>query len=313
MGGSPSSPGVTDDDDVPARAKDSRGRSASRAGGGERVVWGVLNVTPDSFSDGGRHDDLEAALAHAERLRGEGADVIDVGGESSRPPGRTYGAGALRVPVGDELARVVPVVEALVGRAMRVSVDTVKAEVARASLAAGAEIINDVSCGADPALLDAVADAGAELVLMHTRGGGRIDATTTRYVDVVADVVEELEAAALRAVARGIARERLWLDPGLGFAKTPAQSICLLGNLDALVARGYPVLVGASRKSFIARTLAESGAREPAPMERLGGSVACVAAAALAGAAAVRVHDVAESVQAWRVASAMRAARAGRA
>lgn len=310
MGASPSSP-VNDDDDVPARANDSRGRSASHAASPERVVWGVLNVTPDSFSDGGRHDDLERALAHAERLRAEGADVIDVGGESSRPPGRTYGAGGLRVPVEDELARVIPVVEALVGRSMRVSVDTVKADVARATLALGAEIINDVSCGADPALLDAVADAGAELVLMHTRDGGRVDATTTRYDDVVGDVVAELEAAVERAVARGIARERLWLDPGLGFAKTAAQSICLLGNLDALVARGYPVLVGASRKSFIARTFAQSGVREPAPTERLGGSVACVAAAALAGAAAVRVHDVAESVQAWRVASAMRAARAG--
>jgi dihydropteroate synthase len=271
----------------------------------------VLNVTPDSFSDGGRHDDATRALEHAARMVAEGADVIDVGGESSRPPGLTYGAGAERVSVEEELRRVVPVVSALAGRGVRVSVDTVKPEVARAALRAGAEIVNDVSCGADLALLDAVAEAGAELVLMHTRDGGRVDASTTAYEDLVAEVVAELEAAIARALERGVERARVWIDPGLGFAKTAEQSLELLGNLDSLVARGYPVLVGASRKSFIARTVATAGVSGPAPDERLGGSIACVAAAALAGAAAVRVHDVGESVQAARIASALRVVRRG--
>jgi len=271
-------------------------------------VWGILNVTPDSFSDGGRHDDTLRAIAHAERMLAEGADVIDVGGESSRPAGKTYGQGAARVPVEEELRRVLPVVEALARRGVCVSVDTVKAEVARAALAAGARIVNDVSCSASEALLDAVAEAGAELVVMHNREDGRVDERTTRYGDVVAEVLAELEAAVERAVARGVARERIWLDPGLGFAKTAAQSVILLGNLDALVAREYPVLVGASRKAFIARTVTEPGASEPPPTERLGGSLACVTASALAGAAAVRVHDVRESVQAARVGSAMRGA-----
>lgn len=272
-------------------------------------MWGVLNVTPDSFSDGGRHDDAERALEHAERMLEEGADVIDVGGESSRPPGQTYGEGAVRVPVEEELRRVLPVVTELVARGVCVSVDTVKPEVARAVLDAGAAIINDVSCGASEALLDEVARSGAELVLMHSRNGGRIDEVTTRYEDLVEDVLGELEAAVERAVARGVRRERIWLDPGLGFAKTAEQSLTLLAHVDAMVARGYPVLVGASRKSFIARTLSGGGMSEPPPNDRLGGSLACVTAAALAGAAAVRVHDVRDSVQAARLGSAMRAAR----
>ena len=269
----------------------------------------MLNVTPDSFSDGGRYDDAGRALEQAGRLLAEGAAVIDVGGESSRPKGATYGAGAERVPLEEELRRVIPVVTALAERGARVSVDTVKAEVARAALRAGAQIVNDVSCGGDPALLDAIAEADAELVLMHSRDGGRVDASTTGYADLVGEVIGELEAAVERALARGVAPSRVWVDPGLGFAKTAEQSLELLGNLDALVARGYPVLVGASRKSFIARTVAPAGTSGPPPDARLGGSVACVAAAVLAGAAAVRVHDAFESVQAARIASALRAAR----
>ncbi len=269
----------------------------------------MLNVTPDSFSDGGRFDDASRALSHAARMHAEGADVIDVGGESSRPPGRTYGDGAAHVPADEELSRVLPVVETLVADGVRVSVDTVKGVVAEAALAAGAAIINDVSCGADPTLLAAVAAAGGEVVLMHTRGGGRVDASTTGYGDVVAEVLEELFRAVERARAAGIARERIWIDPGVGFAKTAAQSVALLGNLDAFVATGYPVLVGASRKSFIARTVAAKGGREPAPAERLGGSLAAVTAAVMAGARAVRVHDVAESAQAARLTEAFRARR----
>jgi dihydropteroate synthase len=270
----------------------------------------VLNVTPDSFSDGGRFRAPDAALGHALRMVEEGADVVDVGGESSRPPGKTYGAGAAKVPEEEELRRVLPVVERLTARGVPVSVDTVKGTVAKAALEAGARIVNDVSGGADPALLDAVAQAGAELVLMHTRERGRVDARTTAYRDVVAEVLDELTEAVERAVGRGVARGKVWIDPGIGFAKTAAQSVALLANLDAFVASGYRVLVGASRKSFIARTVAASGLDEPPPDARLGGSLAAVTVAALSGCAAVRVHDVPESVQAARLAEAMRSGRA---
>lgn len=279
---------------------------------GRCAVWGVLNVTPDSFSDGGDFLDVDAALAHAARMIEEGADVIDVGGESSRPPGKTYGAGAARVSVDEELRRVVPVIERL--RAAfpdtPVSVDTVKAEVAAAALDAGAVCVNDVSCGASEALVRATAERDGTLVLMHTRDGGRVDAETCAYGDVVSDVLTELRAAAERAIALGVAPSRVWIDPGVGFAKNAAQSVTLLGNLDAFAKSGYPVLVGASRKSWIARTVAAAGGGEPAPDARLGGSLAAVTAAALAGCAAVRVHDVFASAQAARVADAMREAGA---
>lgn len=269
------------------------------------AIFGVLNVTADSFSDGGYFLSVDAAVEHAMRLVQEGADVIDVGGESSRPPGQTYGSGFLRVPVEKEIARVVPVIERLRACGVRVSVDTVKGGVARAALAAGARLVNDVSGGADDSLLDAVADSDAELVLMHTRGRGEVTAETTTYADLLADVVAELSAAIERAAARGVQRERVWIDPGIGFAKTALQSAQLLGNLDVLVATGYPVLVGASRKSFIAQAMVAAGADEPPVDARLGGSLAAVAAAARAGCAAVRVHDVFASVQAARVTEAM--------
>lgn len=269
-------------------------------------VWGVLNVTPDSFSDGGRYLDVEAAVSHGWAMRVEGADVIDVGGESSRPPGRAYGAGFETVSAGDEIGRVVPVIERLVARDLRVSVDTVKGEVAAAAIDAGATIVNDVSGGGSDALLEAVAGSDAQLVLMHTRDRGRVNDETTAYHDVVAEVRDELLAMVERAIDRGVRREALWIDPGIGFAKTAPQSARLLGNLDAFVATGYPVLVGASRKSFIARTMEAAGAEAPPPEARLGGSLAAVAAAARAGCAAVRVHDVLPSVQAARVTEAMR-------
>jgi len=273
------------------------------------AVWGVLNVTPDSFSDGGRYLDADAALARATRMIEEGADVIDVGGESSRPPGQTYGAGAERVSLEEELRRVVPVVERLRAAhpAVPVSVDTVKAEVAAAALDAGAAYVNDVSGGASEALIRATAERGAALVLMHTRSGGRVDPETCAYGDVVADVLSELREAAARAERLGV--REVWIDPGLGFAKTAAQSVTLLANLDVFARSGYPVLVGASRKSWIARTVAAAGGEAPAPDARLGGSLAAVTAAALAGCAAVRVHDVFASAQAARVSEAMREAR----
>jgi dihydropteroate synthase len=284
----------------------SRGRGASPHGLCQ--VWGVLNVTPDSFSDGGAYLDPSRAVERAKALIAEGADVIDVGGESSRPPGATYGEGAAKVSVEEELARVIGVVERVRGLGARVSIDTVKPEVAAAALRAGASIVNDVSCGASAALIEVVAEAGAELVLMHTRAGGRVD-ESTRYDDVLAEVLSELGASVERARAMGIPGSRIWIDPGIGFAKTAEQSTILLGNLDALVRTGYPVLVGASRKSFIARTAIAAGSPEPAPGDRLGGSLAALTAAVMNGARAVRVHDVFESVQAVRIAEAIRGRR----
>ncbi|MBX3268914.1 MAG: dihydropteroate synthase [Sandaracinaceae bacterium] len=270
-------------------------------------VWGVLNVTPDSFSDGGRYLHLDDAVRQAARMLEEGADVIDVGGESSRPPGVTYGAGYAPVSVDEERARVVPVVERLVRElGCRVSVDTVKPEVARAALDAGARIVNDVSGAPADALLDAVRDHGADLVVMHSRARGRVDAESTRYEDVVAEVRAELLREAERALARGVPPGSIWIDPGVGFAKTARQSAALLGGLDALVRTGYPVLVGASRKSFIAEAVVAAGGAPPPPDARLGGSLAAVVAAVTAGCRAVRVHDVFPSVQAARVTEAMR-------
>jgi dihydropteroate synthase len=292
------------DDDRAQRGSAERSEEGRAPSTRRCAVWGVLNVTPDSFSDGGCYLAVEDALRRAEAMVAEGADVIDVGGESSRPPGRTYGAGAVKVAVEEELSRVVPVIERLAPR-VTVSIDTVKGAVARAALAAGARVVNDVSGGADDALLEAAAEAEAELVLMHTRDGGKVDATTCRYEDVVVDVRRELQAAVDRARRFGVAPERVWLDPGIGFAKTAAQSARLLGGLEALVETGHPVLVGASRKSWIARILEGAGGPAPGPTERLGGSLAAVTLAVRAGARAVRVHDVRASVQAARVTEAI--------
>ncbi|MFW6087479.1 MAG: dihydropteroate synthase [Myxococcota bacterium] len=278
-----------------------------RTQGASVAVWGVLNVTPDSFSDGGRFISTAAALDHASRMLAEGADVIDVGGESSRPKGDTYGAGAPPVSGDEELARVLPVVERLVGDlGARVSIDTVKPEVARRALAAGARIVNDVSCGRSEALIAAAAEADADLVLMHNRGRGEVTPDNARYDDPVRDVVSELLAAVDRAVSLGMAAERIWVDPGIGFAKTPSQSAAILANTSALVATGYPVLVGPSRKSFIARIAPHADGSEPGPDERLGGTAAALTGAVLGGAHAVRVHDVAVMRQAVRVAEVLR-------
>ncbi|MEM9074152.1 MAG: dihydropteroate synthase [Myxococcota bacterium] len=266
-------------------------------------LWGVLNVTPDSFSDGGRFETVERALAHAEAMLAAGADVIDVGGESSRPAGRTYGDGALRVPVEEELRRVVPVVEGLVARGAVVSVDTVKAEVAAAALEAGAHIINDVSGGSE-SLLEVVAAHDAEVVLMHNRGRGEVAGPNIAYDNVVDEVLEELAYSTQRAISAGVARARIWIDPGIGFAKTAEQSATLLGATERFVATGQRVLVGASRKSFIAALAPCPSGEPPGPQQRLAGSLAAVTLAAVGGAHAIRVHDVAESLQALRVTEA---------
>jgi len=260
-------------------------------------LMGIVNTTPDSFSDGGRFLDRDAAVARALRLAEDGADAVDLGGESTRP-------GAPPVAEAEELRRVLPVVEALRARGfpLPISVDTTKPAVARAALAAGADLVNDVSCLADPALARVAADAGAPLVLMHTRGTPADMASRAVYGDVVAEVAAELEAALVRAERAGLPRERVILDPGIGFAKTAAHSLELLARLPELRALGRPLLVGPSRKSFI-------GAATGAPLaRRLPGTLAAVTAAVLAGAEWLRVHDVAEARQAALLAAAIRSA-----
>ncbi|HVI92672.1 MAG TPA: dihydropteroate synthase [Anaeromyxobacter sp.] len=259
-------------------------------------VMGIVNATPDSFSDGGLFLDAGAAIAQALRLADEGADLVDVGGESTRP-------GAAPVPDDEELGRVVPVIAALRARAfpLPISIDTRKAAVARAALDAGADLVNDVSGLADPSLARVVAEAGAPIVLMHSRGTPEDMQRRAVYGDVVQEVAAELEQALGRAAAAGIPRERTILDPGLGFAKTAEHNLVLLARLGELRALGRPILVGPSRKSFIGRI-----AGSAAPGDRLPGTLAAVTAAVVAGAELVRVHDVAAARQAALVAAAIR-------
>ena len=284
-------------------------RPQSTAQSTECEIWGVLNVTPDSFSDGGRFLSEEAAVLRARTMLGEGADVIDVGGASSRPPGSTYGRGAELVSIEEELARIEPVVARLVALGARVSVDTTRGAVAQRAAKLGATILNDVSMGADPSLVEVAARYGTELVLMHTRGDGRIEPSSTDYgADLVATVASELRLAVERVVAAGVPAERVWIDPGIGFAKTPRQSAALLSRL-AELGRALPqrILVGASKKSFIAALASRADGSAPPPSERLAGSLVAVAAAVRGGARAVRVHDVAESLQAVRFEASLRA------
>ncbi len=279
------------------------------------LLWGVLNVTPDSFSDGGRFLAPEAALRHAERLLEAGADVIDVGGVSTRPPGRTYGAGAPEVPAEEELRRVLPVVERLVAvLGAVVSVDTFRGEVAEAVLQAGARIVNDVSAGRDERLLRAVAGRGAELVLMHNRGRGEREGAAVRYDDVLREAAAELREAVARAVALGVSPEHVWVDPGIGFAKTARQSMRLCARarrFGELVGPEHPVLLGPSRKSFLAVSAPRPDGTLPSPQEREAGTAVVVAWAAAQGVDAVRVHDVAAQRQAVAIGLALRAAWGG--
>lgn len=245
------------------------------------VLMGVLNVTPDSFSDGGRFLDPRAALARAERLRDEGADLIDIGGESTRP-------GAEPVPVEEELARVLDVIEAVARQVdLPVSVDTTKLEVARRALDAGAAIINDISgLRFEPRLADLAAGSGAGLVLMHIRGEPRTMQQEIRYDDLLKEIRSELRAAVERALAAGCAREQLVVDPGIGFGKTAEHNLSLLNRLDELTGLGPPVLVGPSRKSFI-------GAVLDLPVDqRVEGTLAACVLALARGARIFRVHDV---------------------
>jgi dihydropteroate synthase len=261
-------------------------------------IWGVLNVTPDSFSDGGRFFSEEAASSRARAMVAEGAAVIDVGGASSRPPGATYGAGAGVVSVEEEIARIAPVIARLSAAGIRVSVDTSRGRVAEQAVRAGASLVNDVTMGCDETLLKVAADHPVDLVLMHARGDGRVDATSTDYGDdVVATVRRELGAAIQRAVAAGVDRDRIWIDPGIGFSKTAAQSAELLARLSELELP-HRVLVGASRKSFLATLAPAADGVSPAPTARLGASLIAASLAMRNGAHAVRVHDVAETFQA---------------
>ncbi|MFJ6568628.1 dihydropteroate synthase [Streptomyces sp. NPDC091292] len=269
------------------------------------AVMGVVNVTPDSFSDGGRWFDTTAAVKHGLDLVGQGADLVDVGGESTRP-------GATRVDETEELRRVIPVVRGLASEGVTVSVDTMRARVAEQALAAGATLVNDVSGGlADPAMVPTVAAAGAPFVVMHWRGfmeGGSGNIRGT-YADVVSEVVDELHARVDAVIAGGIAPHRIVVDPGLGFSKDAEHDLTLLAHLDRLRALGHPVLVAASRKRFLGRILAGPEGAPPPARERDAATAAVSAIAAHRGAWAVRVHEVRATADAVRVARAVEAAR----
>jgi len=262
------------------------------------LVMGVVNVTPDSFSDGGQvypDGHPRRAVEHARGLLEQGADILDIGGESTRP-------GAASVAPDEELRRVVPVIAELAAEAV-VSVDTVKVEVARAALDAGAQIINDVSGAADPALLELAAARDAVYVLMHTRGTPQQMQSLAAYDDVVAEVYEFLADGVARCVAAGISAERIVVDPGIGFAKTVEHNLQLMAALGQFRGLGCPVLLGASRKSFLGAVLDDAPATD-----RLEGSLACAALATLADVAVLRVHDVAATVRTVRTVTAIRKA-----
>ena len=256
-------------------------------------VMGVLNVTPDSFSDGGRYAGVDAALARAERMVEEGAAVVDVGGESTRP-------GASPVSVEEEIRRVAPVIERLVSRfAVPVSVDTSKPGVIRAAVDAGAQMINDVRALRLPGALAAAAASGAAVCLMHMRGEPDTMQSAPAYTDVIAEVRGFLEARVAACLSAGIARQRLCIDPGIGFGKLPEHNLALLAGLAGIGEPSLPIVVGVSRKSLVGIITGRP------PAERLAGSVAFAALAVARGARIVRAHDVAATVDAVKVAAAL--------
>jgi dihydropteroate synthase len=254
---------------------------------------GILNVTPDSFSDGGLYLDANAAVAHGREMAGEGAGLIDVGGESTRP-------GAEEVPADEELRRTEPVVAELCAEGIAVSIDTSKAAVARAALDAGAEMVNDVTAlRADPELGRLCAERGCEVVLMHMQGTPRTMQADPTYDDVVADVRAFFAERIEEATAAGIAEERIWIDPGIGFGKTVAHNTELLHRLGELRDLGRPIAIGTSRKSFLGKLTGREA------QDRIGGSIASNVLALKAGAEMLRVHDVLETAQAVKVAEAI--------
>ncbi|MBS1712725.1 MAG: dihydropteroate synthase [Armatimonadetes bacterium] len=265
---------------------------------GRPALMGVLNVTPDSFSDGGLYFDQDKAVEAGIRMVEDGADLVDVGGESTRP-------GASPVSAEDERQRVVPVVRRLVERGVVVSVDTSKVEVASAALDAGAQVVNDVTAFGDPEMADVCARSGCTVCLMHMQGEPRTMQEAPHYDDVVAEVRDFLVGRARAAEAVGVAGDRIWIDPGIGFGKTLGHNLALLARLDEFVATGYPVLIGVSRKSFLGKIL--GGAP---PDERLEGTLAVQVLAQAAGAKIVRAHDVRPARRAMEVASAVLSAGA---
>jgi dihydropteroate synthase len=271
---------------------------------GERtLIMGILNVTPDSFSDGGQFLDIDKALAHAETMIAEGADIIDVGGESTRPGGEP-------VSIEEEIKRVVPVIEALAKQTTTaISVDTTKSEVARAALDTGAAIVNDISAlRFDFYIADAVARTGAGLVLMHSRGTPATMHRLPPVADIMHEVTHSLRASINMAERRGVKRESIVIDPGIGFGKSQEQNLELIAKLDQLIAAfpDYPLLIGTSRKSFIGRILADEGGTPAPPEDRLHGTMATITAAILHGAHIVRVHDVKAAAETIRVALSIR-------
>ncbi|WP_239520287.1 dihydropteroate synthase [Blastococcus saxobsidens] len=282
-----------------ARPSAARTPAIVRPPHGRCVVVGILNVTPDSFSDGGLWSTTGVAVEHGLALAAAGADYVDVGGESTRP-------GAGRVDADEELRRVRPVVAELAAAGVAVSVDTMRARVAEAAVEAGAVLVNDVSGGlADPAMAEVVAATGVPWVLTHWRGPSRQMYAGAEYRDVVDQVREELLARVDVALAAGVDSQRLVLDPGLGFAKLPAHDLALLASLDRLTGLGFPLLVGASRKRFLGAVLADAdGGPRPAD-RRDAATVATTVLAARAGAWGVRVHDAAASADAVRLLAAL--------
>jgi dihydropteroate synthase len=277
-----------------ARADDGAPQPLSRLLAlGRPVVMGVLNVTPDSFSDGGRFFDPERAIGHARALVAEGADILDIGAESTRP----YG-GAVAVSVEEELRRLEPILPAVLGLGVPISIDTMKAKVAAWALDAGAAIANDVwGLQRDPEMAQVVAERGVPVIVMHNREAA------DPAIDIMADIAAFFARSLAIADRAGIARDNIVLDPGIGFGKTPEQSIIALARLAELKSFGLPILLGASRKRFIDSV-------SPAPPDRrIGGSIASHLFAAASGAAIVRVHDVAETVQALKVAAAIERAK----
>ena len=262
---------------------------------GERThVMGVVNATPDSFSDGGRLDGVDQAVEAARGMAEAGADVVDIGGESTRP-------GADPVSSGEEMRRVLPVVEAIKSAIdVRVSVDTVKASVASGAIAVGADMINDVSALSDPEMSSVVARAGVPVVLMHMRGTPRTMQRDTGYAELMTEITEFLREATEKAVAAGVADDKILVDPGIGFGKSPVGNLQILRELSTLRRVGRPLLVGASRKSFIGSVL------DLPVTDRLEGSLAAAAVAAWQGVHVVRVHDVAETVRVVRMVDAIR-------
>jgi dihydropteroate synthase len=263
------------------------------------LLMGIINVTPDSFSDGGVHFDAQTAIDAGLRMIDEGADILDIGGESTRP-------NAEEVAAGEELRRVIPVVTALADRGVRVSIDTMKPQVAQRALEAGAQIVNDVTALADPEMISVVSESRCTVCLMHMKGTPRTMQQNPTYGDVVSEVRDFLVE---RARSSGITQDKIWIDPGIGFGKTLQHNLDLIRNLDTLVATGYPVLIGVSRKSFIGRLL---GGGEPLPVEeRLEGTLAAQVVAQIKGAKIIRAHDVRSSRRAIDMAAALVSADRG--